>query len=290
MGVNDSILMILYSVSLGPGDPVWHRFATRRNSVADALSAELDVYQVKAMGSFARGSAIRGTSDLDLLVVLRKAEVTLGTSVLSSTTVLNKVRASLLARYPRTEVGRDGPAVTIRFAAGEERVDVVPAWFHRFGDHGRPVYAMPDGTGGWMETSPDIHGEFIGAADAATGGQLKGVAKLLKLWRQANDVSLSSFHLELLLAGNNVGLGVVSYADCLEHAFRLLHSRNCRALRDPCGIAGNVAAASSDAQLSRLIAAVAKAVESINLANRLDFLGQQELAAEVWQNLLLGRR
>lgn len=59
-----------------------------------------------------------------------------------------------------------------------------------------------------------------------------------------------------MLAAYGTCTGVKSYAQCLTEAFQLLAQRECRAYRDPLGIAGNVAAVSTETQREAAQAAV----------------------------------
>jgi len=227
------------------------------NGVTQRLKASFASNRQLLIGSAARGSAIRQSSDLDLMVVLRKAEAQWGGRLISSETVLNRVADALRARFWNTGLGRDGQAVVVDFGDGQYPVDVVPAIFDRV-ENKIPIYLIPDGCGGWMETSPAVHNRFIALADQASAGKLKNVAKLVKYWRwcRTPELPLSSFHVEMLLATERICASVKSYAQCLFELFHLLSKRECRTLRDPLKISGFIYAANTEAKRERLNAAV----------------------------------
>src|SRR5690606_24768753 len=104
--------------------------ATHRREIETRLKNTLEVSKIEMIGSYARASAIRQTSDIELLVVLRNTEWQWGGSRKSSSTVLNRVREQLLSRYPNTAVGRDGQAIVVTFSDGKS-VDVVPSGWVR---------------------------------------------------------------------------------------------------------------------------------------------------------------
>ena len=52
----------------------------------------------------------------------------------------------------------------------------------------------------------------------------------------------------MLLAANNICVGVKSYAECVTETFQLLAERQCQGLRDPLGISGNIGATRSVSQ------------------------------------------
>lgn len=221
---------------------------SHRSSVGSTLRSAYARSRVKLIGSQSRGSAVRGISDLDLMVVLRIQEIRWGTTIKFSMRVLQAVRQVLRTRFVSTSIRRDGQAVVIHFGQGNEPLDVVPAYFLHPGISNYPVLAIPDGSGNWMPTSPEIHNRYIGKADQSARGKLKYTAMLMKHWCHSRKpaLPLSSFHLELLLARFGVCSGAKSYACCVADALHLLCSRKCRALNDPLKISGRVRAASTD--------------------------------------------
>jgi hypothetical protein len=223
--------------------------ASHRASVSRRLETVFATNRVEPIGSQTRDTAITRTSDLDLMLILARAEVKWGDAYKSSTTVLGNVRDQLRLRYIGTLIVRDGQAVVARFADGQHPVDVVPAWYiDSTGPDRYPVFAIPDGAGDWLRTSPQAHNRYINSADETSRGKLKRVAKLIKSWANHRPfpLPLRSFHVELLLAQSEMCNGAVSYAHCVTSIFELLAYRNCRALQDPIGISGLIKAADTE--------------------------------------------
>lgn len=218
-------------------------------SIRKRLSTSFEVSKVIKIGSHARGTAVRWYSDLDVLAVLRRKEAKWGSGLVSSTTLITNVRDDLDDRYVRTGVRRDQQAVVVGFSSKDQSLDVVPAIFKRI-QKLRPIYDIPDGSGGWIETSPEAHNNYFTKSNDRSNGKLKKVIQLLKWWKYAREQSIpiQSFHLDLLLASNEICVGVKPYTQCLYEAFKLLADRECRGLRDPVGVAGVVYAAATDAQ------------------------------------------
>jgi predicted nucleotidyltransferase len=241
-------------------------FETHKASVASTLKSNLEVVAVDLMGSYARGSAVGGHSDIDLLAVLRTSEVKWGSSWKRSDAVMQTVRKALLARFPDTDAGRDGQAVVVQFAAGEDPVDVVPAFYIGAGPGNYPKYAIPDGAGGWMETSPQAHNRYIEFRSG--GGKVPNVARIAKWWRLSRDVEipLSGFHVEMLLANQELCSGVKSYAQCFADLLDLLDRRECAALQDPLGVSGYLRAAATTPKRKQLCATVAWSAERARAA------------------------
>jgi hypothetical protein len=229
-----------------------HLYSVRRR-----LTMSFDVSKIVYIGSHKRSTAIRWYSDFDVMVVLRRNEAKWGGNLISSSSLLEKIRNDLQDRYTHTEVRRDKQAVVLGFAAGQQSLDVVPALFLRL-DKLRPVYMIPDGSGSWLETSPEAHTNFFATADKRSSGKLKKVIQLLKWWKFSREqpIPIQSFHLDLLLANSGLCIGVKSYTHCLYDAFKLLADRECRGLHDPLGISGTVYAAQTEPQREIIIDAV----------------------------------
>jgi predicted nucleotidyltransferase len=262
---------------------------THRAIARNRLSKSFEVVKVENIGSHARGTAIREFSDLDLLVVLKHNEAIWNENLVSSYSVLKRVIDSLRERFPNTEIGRDGLAVTIWFGSSQQSLDVVPAFFLRL-DQKRPVYLIPDGTGEWMETSPRVHDHFFKQADERSQGKLRKVSQLLKWWKfcRANAIPISSFHVDMLVASSEICVGVRPYAHCLFLAFKLLDDRGCRGLHDPCGVAGTIQAAATEAQQERLKISVAHALYHSQAALAAEAVGNKAEANRQWNIVFNG--
>ena len=185
-----------------------------------------------------------------------------------------------------TLVVRDGKAIVAKFADGQHPVDIVPAWYvNSEAPDNYPVFAIPDGNGEWLATSPQAHNKYINDGDSASAGKLKYVAKLIKYWARNRlfPLPLTSFHVELLLAESRTSSGPVSYAECLTRAFELLASRNCRALQDPIGISGFVKAADTEPKRELVQRAVRLAADRAWRALAAEDKGKYFEAIRLWR-------
>jgi hypothetical protein len=259
-------------------------------TVRRRLASSFQVSKGVPIGSHSRGSAIRWYSDVDIMVVLRRNEAKWGGDVIASTTLLRKVRDDLQDRYVRTSVRRDEQAVVVRFAEGQQSLDVVPALFSRF-EGLRPAYAIPDGYGGWVESSPEAHNRFIRVAGIKSGGKLRKVSQLLKWWKfsRAQPIPIQSFHLDLLLAVSGTCNGVKPYTQCLQEAFQVLYTREGRSLRDPLGISGEVPAAQSENQKEEINSAVGFALVHAQAAVAAERVGRVEESNRQWSIVFNGQ-
>lgn len=246
---------------LAPTEAEACRYMAHLRTVSSRIESVLPSNRTETMGSFARGTALRGFSDLDLLAVLSVKEQRWTEN---STTVLRKLKATLSGRFAATEMRKDGCAVVVFFAAGDRPVDVVPAFYvgpaTQFRNY--PIFRIPDGSGGWLETSPQAHRAYLEAENGRSGGKLRRLALLAKYWgRCHSNVILRSFHVELVIAANGICVGPRSYGEMMYDFFRILVNRSGHGIRDPLGISGVIPATSGPSARERLVAAAGRSAD-----------------------------
>lgn len=258
-------------------------------TVRNRLTKNFDVRKFAKIGSHQRGTAIREYSDLDFIAVLARKEAQWGRGTVASTTLLNRVRDDLMDRYTTTDIGRDKQAIVIGFAGGQRSMDVVPALFESF-SAGRPIYSIPDGVGGWRETSPESHDRYFASADERSVSKLRRTIQLLKWWKHSRipTVPISSFYMEIVLASQGTCAGVMSYSQCLYQAFKALSAREGQSIRDPLGISGVIAATDTTAKLDSLRRALWYAEEHAAKAFDQERLGSGSRANDQWNIVFNG--
>jgi predicted nucleotidyltransferase len=259
-------------------------FAAHQRSIQARLKAVFATNQVVRIGSYVRRSAIKSSSDIDLLLVLKRDAVKQGDHYKRSDTVLQNVRYQLQDRFTKTDIGRDGQVIVVSFRDGLHPVDVVPGFFSGPGEDNYPVFCIPDGYGWWTATSPQLHNKYISDADKRSGGKLKSVARLVKYWSTLRSATqaLSGFHVELLLAQDGICIGARSHADCVAAALELLVRRRCRALQNPKGVPGLVAAAGTDPKREALNNAIQTAAQHCKLAMQAERCGATQESIRQW--------
>jgi len=278
-------------------EPSSHELAAlrgHRQTITKRLKLFFGDIRVEQIGSHSRGTAVCGQSDLDLIVYLPGDEARWGGKLVHSDRLLGRVRATLQKRFKSTDIGKDAQAVVVSFAGGTRAVDVVPAFWNGMVESDllkkkRPLFSIPDGSGGWFETSPQAHKTYVEAEDDASGGRLRRTAQLIKFWgARRGHVVLTSFHVELVLAQSGICRAPGGYARYVTDAFELLASRRCRALQDPLGISGYIPAARTAVQVELALAAVRT---SLTLARRAreEELGRNAASAyDLWNRVFNG--
>lgn len=230
--------------------------------IKSRLSKSFSVSRTALIGSHAKGTAVKWYSDVDLLVVLRRDTVRRGEKVISSGTLLKNVRDELRGRYPTTEVRRDAQAIAVRFGRGEHGVDVVPAIYGAPTTTGHPIFIIPDGAGGWLETSPDAQLKALKSADESADGKLSAAIRLMKWWMFSRStwIPLDSAHLEAVAVKAGVRRRD-SYSAILSRLFVTLTGRAGSSIRDPIGVSGLLPLARTEAQRGEVLSAVRYAAD-----------------------------
>lgn len=246
--------------------------ARHRVSIEKSLS-QLENFGLRETGSFRHGTAVRGHADVDVLVSLG------GGRPASSDTALERVRNALARSFPQTPVRVSRPAVVVNFASGDERWEVIPGYYLRkSGDH--VVYNIPAPGGGWMETAPSAHLDYVTDVNRSPSGGAKGLARLIKTWKYANSGSakVSSFYLEMRAAQRMAGES--SFVPYLDFAYlvRDLARSGLADMNDPTGLTGRFRAASTENYRSLAVTTLTSDAKRVADAIELEKAGRRSEA------------
>lgn len=280
--------------ALEPLESEVNALRSHRKTIEQALRGEFAGFnRVEPMGSHTHRTAIRRHSDVDYLAVLGKADVTRGGSRVSSTTTLGRLRRALDSRFSHTAVTTDGPAVVVHFGGGKGAVDVVPGTWERTvsGADGYPVFMIPDGSGGWLETGPQRHGRYLADADNSASFKLSRTIQLLKHWKYSRHVKIPflAFHVSLLLASDGTCVGAKSYSRCLYDAFVVIRDRGGRVLNDPLVISRRIPLAYTQTQRDSVVNAARHAADCAARAIRAERSGNVAEALRQWKLVFNGQ-
>lgn len=175
--------------------------ASRRQiEIRKVMSSVFKVEDDFLTGSYKRWTKTKPLKDVDIFCVLHDDERAAYRDGKHPSVVLAKTEEVLAKEYGEGNVSPQRRSVCVSFPFGgdEERVisfDVVPAFTK--GDH----YEIPDTTTtlGWTETNPKIHAVKATEANAAFGGEWKGMIRMAKAWnaREGKPVK-PSFLLEVM--------------------------------------------------------------------------------------------
>lgn len=148
------------------------------------------------IGSFGRGTAIRGTSDVDMLFQLPYAEYERYNGHVGNgqSALLQRVRAGVTKTYAETAIGADGQVVVIPFTDGIT-FELLPGFINKDGN-----FTFPDANAGgsWKTTDPKPEIEAIADKDFECNGNLKRLCKMMRSWKSNWTVPIGGLLIDTL--------------------------------------------------------------------------------------------
>lgn len=147
------------------------------------------------VGSYGRGTAIEGISDIDMLIILPYSiqqqydrYIYNGQSAL-----LQAVRSSLLGTYPNTVIKGDGQIVQVTFSDGTT-FEILPCF-----DNYNGSYDFPDSNNGgsWKQTYPKAEINAFQDMNVQCNYNLYPLCRMARAWKYNNGVTLKSCLLDL---------------------------------------------------------------------------------------------
>lgn len=217
-------------------------------------------------GSFARNTKIRPLDDIDLMYCLHGGGAyysvdTVDTSkyyintpnannelkllsneynVLNSIRVVNILVSALrnIPQYSNAETKRNQEAAVLNLTSYAWSYDIVPCFYTVHG-----FYLIPDGTGNWKATNPEIDKSNISQANSNYGGKVYQLVRTLKYWN-ANFASpkIGSYLFEVLVlnfvkdTGSQNTYIDLNIRDFFNYLYQIIHYD----IQDPKGIQGNI--------------------------------------------------
>ncbi len=147
------------------------------------------------IGSYGRRTAIDGISDLDMVFELPPENLERYQKLTGNgpSAMLQEVRASLLKRYPTSDVVADGQIVGVNFSG--YRVEVLPAFKDADGDY---IHGDTNNGGSWKTTMPRPEIKAVNDLDTTTNGNLKIACKMLRAWKNRMGVGIGGLLIDTL--------------------------------------------------------------------------------------------
>jgi len=172
----------------------------RQKEIRGVMNAAFNIADDFLTGSYRRWTKTKPLKDVDIFCVFHDDERGAYRNGKHPSVVLGAVERVLIDKYGSENVHRQRRSVTVDFPDGsdEERVmsfDVVPAFTKS--SH----YEIPDTAtqSGWTETNPKVHEQKATDANAAFGGEWKGMVRMTKSWNRTKDKPVKpSFLIEVM--------------------------------------------------------------------------------------------
>lgn len=148
------------------------------------------------VGSYGRGTAIRGFSDLDMIFrlpgsVKSRVDQYVGNG---QSALLQEIKSKIQKTYSNTDVGGDGQVVVVRFSDGMQ-FEVVPAF-----ENSDKSYTYPDANAGgsWKKTDPIPEIAAVSSRDNSTNGNMKRLCRIARAWKAKWAVPMGGLLIDTL--------------------------------------------------------------------------------------------
>jgi len=231
-------------------------------------------------GSYARHTQIRPVNDVDIMVIFDQEEY--WDRFKSNTNeFLSFVENLLQETYPNSEIRIQSHSIGIKFKEIPD-VDIVPSFLI---DFDKEIYLIPNYDNNiYVNTSPPTHQALISKHNKHLDQKFIPLIKLIKKWRDNNDVKFKSFHLEVFIM-ENVNKPFIKYQEALLTFFKSAKDEIFNDCIDPAGLSGNLAYYLTERQkeeLSRFFTSISAHIEKlINLENE----GKHQEAISGWRKI-----
>ncbi|MFG2971593.1 nucleotidyltransferase [Streptomyces sp. NPDC048331] len=184
--LQDRLEVFFHNISLS--DNQQGEAQNRAREICRFLGEGKMVHDCFVSGSLSRSTALRGFSDIDLVVTLSNTS-----SDIRPASIISDLLKTLLTRYPGSEVSEN--TVRIRFPDGPG-VDVLPA-LKLAGTSDRETYKIPTfNLESWQEFSPNELTQRVREIDSRCRGDFTRLIKLIKWWSNLHGKPIPSFKIE----------------------------------------------------------------------------------------------
>lgn len=148
------------------------------------------------VGSYGRNTAIPSVSDVDVVFELPKSvyDQYNAYSGNKQSSLLQAIRASVQRTYPSSDIAADGQVVVVNFT-DNIRVELLGAFYNSEQGY---TFADSNGGGSWKACKPKQEMDAFRARDASSNGNLVQLGKMLRAWKDRNDVAISGMLIDTL--------------------------------------------------------------------------------------------
>lgn len=257
--------------------------SSHKSSITSRLETYFDLRQLFYSGSANNGTSISNYSDVDFFASIPTEKLKD-----NSSTSLRDIKACLQGRFPNTRIYVDSPAVVLEFGSGDwDTAEVIPADFIKKQNE-KNVYDIPDGSSGWVKSSPSIHNAYVASENTRLSKKLKPLIRFIKAWRYYCNVPISSFYLEIRVTKWMENESTIIYDMDLKSIFMKLYSCDLSAIQDPKRVSGYVHACTSEPNKNDALSKLSTACRRSQHAREEESAGNTREAFYWWNKLFAG--
>jgi hypothetical protein len=145
------------------------------------------------VGSYGKQTAIRPTSDIDILFIVPGSEFARynGLQGNKQSRLLQDIKTRLVGLYPNTDLRADGQVVSVPLTTF--KIEVVPCFL---GEQNRFWICDTNNGGAWKLVDPHWEKRTLTASNNRSAGNTIRLIKMMKAWRRCCDVPIKSFVIE----------------------------------------------------------------------------------------------
>lgn len=193
MSTSDMFSQFIDNLAIGNTETISLRYgeltAALNKTFRDTESKTANTLQV---GSFGRKTDINGISDLDMIYILPKSRWDTYQDG-KQLKLLQDVKASILNRYPKTNVRVDRLVVTVTYV--NFHVEVQPVFEQ---DDGTFKYPDTKNGGSWKITKPREEMTAVAELDVEKNANLRRLCKMARSWRNKHGVVMGGLLVDTL--------------------------------------------------------------------------------------------
>lgn len=172
-----------------------YRKITRRLN-SEFWGVESDTYYSRYVGSYGRGTSVKGFSDVDMLMRLPYETYVQYNNYVGNgqSALLQKVKSAVQKTYSSTDVGGDGQVVVVKFTDGI-KFEIVPAFLNKDDSF---TYSDSNNGGKWRTCNPIAEISAINASNNQHNKKVKHLVRIMKAWKVKNNVPITGMLIETL--------------------------------------------------------------------------------------------
>lgn len=198
MSVSDKFSKLVDNLRITNGDTISIRYkAITKRLNTDFWNSSSETSHSRYVGSVGRGTAIKGVSDVDMIMELPSDVYWQYDAYKSNgqSSLLQAVKESIKKTYPTTKNVGDGQVVVVSFTDGIT-FEVVPVFLNREGS-----YNYPDANNGgrWEVTNPVAEINAINEANNTYNQKIKHLAKMARAWKEKCNVPIPGILIDTLV-------------------------------------------------------------------------------------------